>query len=233
MALTKSFAIATGESTSDTTITSGSFSSVGFTHAIVFAKHEGAVTTIAITDNKSSGTFNALSKESHGVGLTHGQLHWAKIGSPGTGHTVTMTLGAARDFKGVIVWLVNASTSGNIELDAEAHAQGTGPSMDAGSLATTGVSVVSFMGIAEGNPANWTPGSGWTEDVDGISGVLATFGQSRAAETTSPIDPVATSDASIPWCALAASFREAAAAAGFAVPRNISTLAAVNRAANF
>jgi hypothetical protein len=232
MALTKSFAIATGESASDTTITTGTFSSAGFTHVVALAKHEGTTTTIALTDNKGSGTFNPLTKESHASG-THGQLHWVKIGSPGTGHTVTMTLGAARDFKGVAVWLVNASTSANIELDAEAHSQGTGASMDAGSLATTGVSVVSFMGIAEGNSANWTNGSGWATDFTGMSGVLATFGQSRGAETTSPIDPVATADASIPWCALAASFREAAAGSGLDVPRNVSALAAVKRAANF
>jgi hypothetical protein len=233
MALTKSFAIATGEAASDTTITTGTFSSVGFTHLVALAKHEGAAATITLSDNKSTSVFNPLTKESHASGVS-GQLIWAKIGSPGTGHTVTMTLSAARDFKGVAVWLVNASTSGDIELDAEAHAQGTGPNMDAGSLVTTGVSVVSFMGIAEGNSANWTNGAGWATDFTGMSGVLATFGQSRGAETTSPIDPVATADASIPWCALAASFREAAAgAAGFAVPRNISTIAAVNRAANF
>jgi len=212
MALTKSFAIATGETNNDTSITSGTFNSTGFTHIVVFAKHEGTATTITISDNKSTSSWNGLNKETHSFG-TNGQLFWAKIGSPGTSHTVTMTLAAARDFKGVIVWLISSGT-GELELDAEAHSQGAGPSMDLGTLSTTGVSVVSFMGIAEDNTINWTNGSGWTLDANGMSGVLSTLGQSRGPETTTPIDPVASGDASIDWAGCAASFREAAAASG-------------------
>lgn len=208
MAISKSFADAVGEAAVAAAITSNAFDSTGFTHLVAFVKNESGATTVTMSDNKGSGSWNALTQVDHTDGGLASQMFWVKIGTPGSGHTVTASFLASRDWPMLAVWLVNAD-SGEIELDAEAFDQGVGTSVDAGSLATTGVSVVSFMGGGETDGVDWTPSSGWTEDVDN-PGDAASFGASRGPETTTPIDPVATASSSMDWAAVAASFREAA-----------------------
>lgn len=212
MTISKQFALSGGESANDTSFTTSTFNSTGFTHLVAFVKHEGALATITMSDNKSSGTWNALTKKSHSNNDLHGQLFWVKIGSPGTGHTVTMTYNAARPWKSVGVWLINA-TGGDIELDTEAGdvSASPGTAVDAGMLSTSGASVVSFLGCCEYASLTWTPSSGWTEDYDGTGG-MSTGGFSRGAETTTPIDPAATASTATEWVAVSAAFREVVAA---------------------
>lgn len=202
MSLSKSFATGIKADASSTSITSGAFNSTGFTHLVIFVKHEGATTTITPSDNAGSTGWASLTKQGDTGSGSWGQFHWVKIGTPGASHTVTATFGAARNFRGLLVWLVNATT-GVIVLDDESTANGGTTAVDAGSLDTTGVSVVSFMGVAESTEATFTQGTGWSEDFD-----TNTYGQSRGPETTSPIDPVCTCDTVQDWAACAASFRE-------------------------
>jgi hypothetical protein len=212
MSLTKTFGAAAATQASGTALTTGTFDSTGYTHIVVFFKHEGGPTTLTPSDNKGSSSWTSLTKESHSGGEPDGQFFWAPIGTPGTGHTATVTPSASRAFRGIIAWLVSA-TGGTIELDAETTAEGSSAAPDAGSLSTTGVSVVSFFGLGLYNIFNATAASGWTEDLDG-SNNYGYAGYSRAAETTTPINPAATWAISDRWACCAASFREPAAGGG-------------------
>jgi hypothetical protein len=221
MAITRSFAVgmpASGgaASGSGTTLTTATFDSTGFTHLVVFTKHEGATTTITPSDNKGSTGWTSLTKQANSVNDSWGQLHWVKIGTPGTLHTVTMTLGAARDFRQMIVWRVNSGT-GEMALahatpaNAQATAAGGTAAVDAGTL-TTDAASVSFMGVAEYAAAVYTVGTGWTEDFD-PNGPNYTYGQSRSDASGATIDPACTGSGAQEWAACAASFKEASAGA--------------------
>ena len=104
MAIAKVYRTAIGANgTPATSLTTGSFDSTGYTHIVVGVKHEGAVTTITPSDNKSTTGWTSLTKETVAAASDdlHGQLHWAKIGSPGTGHTATATFAASRPYRTV------------------------------------------------------------------------------------------------------------------------------------
>lgn len=195
------------DATSDTTI-AVTVDTTGYTHAVVFVKHEDPPTTISMADNKGSGAYTGLTKFDHSNNLLTAQMFWVKIGSPGTSTTVTATFGAGKTWRKIGVWGVNA-TSGDIALDVEAADQdpgGTGSTaIDAGTLVTT-AATVSFMGVAEYSAATYTPGSGWAEDVDD-----AILMQSRS-DASGTLDPVATASTAISWVACAASFKETGAA---------------------
>lgn len=208
MALTKAFATSAADDTSGGALTTGAFDSTGYTHIVVFFKHEGGATTLTPSDNKGSSSWSSLTKESHSGGEPDGQIFWAAIGTPGTGHTATVTPAASRTFRGMFVWLINAD-SGTITLDAESTDEGSSAAPDAGSLATTGAAVVSFLGFGLYNSGN-TAATGWDEDMDG-GGATAFAAYSRASETTTPIDPAATWTANDRWVGCAASFREVVA----------------------
>lgn len=207
MALSKTFAGGNGVNTSGTTVSISGLNSTGFTHALVYTKHEGAPTTITPSDNKSSPTWTAETKVDHANGDMSGQWHWVKIGSPGSTHTVTVTLGAARPWLIALVWFVNAP-GGVLAKDALAQAQGTSTAIDGGSLATTGASVVSFLAAALYNTFGITPSGGWAEDFDTTAGSVAGWGASRGPETTTPIDPAATWTTNDPWIGAGISLRE-------------------------
>lgn len=200
MALTKLFAVGTSDSASGTVLTSGTFNSTGYTHLVVFAKHEGAAVTMTLSDNKGSSGPTNLTKESNTNGDVHGQITWMPIASPGSGHTATITYGSASPYRGMVVWLVN--TTGTLSLDVESTAEGTGTSTcDAGSLVTT-AATVSFMGVGEYTTVTYTVGTGWTEDYDS-----GHYGQSRS-DASGTLDPVCEASGVMGWVACAASFKE-------------------------
>ncbi len=209
MALTKAFAVFAGNDSSGTALTTGTFDSTGYTHVVLFEKHEGASTTLTSSDNKSS-SFSNLTSVSHANGDLHCRMSWAPIGSPGTGHTVTITFGASRPYRRLGVWLINA-TGGAIQVDAEATASGTSTTPDGGSLVTT-AATVSFMGVGEYNSTTWSAGSGWTADWNNPSGYVS-FGQSRSDASSGTLDPVCTCG-SMAWVVSSVSFKESGGAAG-------------------
>lgn len=207
MSLTRLFAVgAQSGATSGTTLTTASFDSTGYTHIVCFGKHEGAAgVTQTFSDNKGSSGQTYYTEKRHSTATLSGQMGMFPIASPGTGHTVTMTLSAARDYRTVLVWLVNAS-GGSLTLDVESVAEGSvSNAPDAGSLPTT-AATVSFTGVAEYASGTFTPGTGWTEDYDSN-----TYGQSRS-DASGTVDPACAWSVSDSWVACAASFKEGAAA---------------------
>lgn len=205
MAIAKAFAASVAGSSSGGVLTTGAFDSTGYTHLGVFFKHEGAPTTLTPSDNKTSTVQDTLTKEDHTSGDLSGQMFVLKIGTAGAGHTVSVTPTANRSFRGLEVWLIDAD-SGTAALDAQSNAEGHSNAPDAGSLVTTGASVVSFLGCGLYNNQATTPGSGWTEDVDGSGRDFAGF--SRGPETTTPINPDAGWGITDDWVACAGSVRE-------------------------
>lgn len=190
-----------------TTMSVAGVNTTGCTHAVVYTKHEGATTTITVTDNKSSGTYTALTKTTHSNTDFHAQLHWVQLGTPGTSTTITMTMGAARTWGQIIAWCVTSGT-GALAVDVEAAGgQGSSTAPDAGTLSTT-TATASFMGVGEYSAATYTASSGWTEDVDNSG-----YGASRT-DASGTLDPAATASGSIPWVAVAASFKESGGGGG-------------------
>lgn len=205
MALTKAFAVGASNTASGTTLTTGTFDSTGYTHIVCFGKHEGAAgATQTFTDNKGSSGQTYYTEESHSVASLSGQMGMFPIASPGTGHTVTMTLSSARDYRGMVVWLVNA-TGGSLTLDVQSVAEGNSNAPDAGSLVTT-AATVSFMGVGEYDAGTFTAGSGWTEDYDSNH-----FGQSRS-DASGTLDPACSWTVTNNWVACSASFKESGGA---------------------
>lgn len=206
MAISKAFALGIGDSAAGTTQTTGTFDSTGYTHLVVFTKYEGASDTPSVSDNKGSTGWSSLTRQGNGVSDSWGQFFWAKIGTPGTGHTVTVTT-ASRPYRSIVVWRI-ASGTGEISVVSEVTATGSSATPDAGTLSNAGGdSVVSFMGVAEYNAVVYTAGTGWAEDYD-PNGPIYTYGQSRGAETTTSIDPTCTGDGTQDWAACAVAFKE-------------------------
>ena len=211
MTISKSFAAAGQNAAAGTSLDSSSFDSTGFTHLVVFAKHEGATDADAVTDNKGSGTFTPLTKRGNGVSDSWGRFHWAKIGTPGASHVVNLAT-ASRTFRTILVWAVNADT-GEIALVDEKTATGSNTTPTAGTLSNAGAdSIVSFMGVAEYAAVVYTVGSGWAEDHD-TNGPNFTYGESRGAETTTSFSATCTAGTQ-DWAACAVAFKEGAAGGG-------------------
>lgn len=203
MALTRTvLGSSTSESGASTTLAVTGMDSTSWTHILVFVKSEGTPGTITCADNKGSGAYNGLTLHSRSGGSLHGRLLWVKIGTPGASHDVTVTFGTAVDARRMFVYGINAS-SGEIELDVESTADGSGTAIDAGSLVTT-TATLSFTASCGWDAPTYTPGSGWTEDFD-----TKIHGQSRT-DTSGTLDPVCTSGTSMTWLACAASFKEVA-----------------------
>lgn len=206
MALTKLFISITDNGTG-TGGTSASFDSTGYTHIVVYSKYEsGGTTTTTISDNKSTTGWASLTEAYNATGDVATRLTWAQIGSPGTGHTVTLTLGASRVGVRHGIWLINAP--GAIELDVQSTGTGNSTACDAGSLVTT-AATVSFMGVGETDTVTYTAGGGFTEDADASS-----YMGSRSDATSGTYDPTATATSTMQFAAVAASFKEAAGGGG-------------------
>lgn len=210
MALSHTFAAEANSSASGTVLTTATFDSTGFEHIVAFCKHEGAPTTITVTDNKGS-TIAGLTKVNHGGGGLSSQLYHGVIGTPGAGHTVTMTLAAARTWRDVAVWLIDADGAG-VELDIEAAGgSGTSTAADAGSVVAT-AAAIHIYGVGQaGSPSTQTPSAGWTKH----SQVADDLKASRAEVSATTTDPSSTSVGSSNWAAVAAAFREVAGGGSF------------------
>lgn len=209
MSITKAWAARGFDNGSgDPDLVSGTFDSTGYTHLVVVGRFQSTDTTITWSDNKGSSGWSSLTKQSNGAGsdTSRIQMAWVEIGTPGTGHVVTMTLGGLREWRGLHVWVVNA-TGGEMELVAESTATGVGTAIDAGSLATGSGPTVSFMSVAPFDALTYTAGSGWTADYNASSGLDASYAQSRS-DSSGTIDPVCTGSVSMDWATVSATFRE-------------------------
>jgi hypothetical protein len=189
-------------------MTSATFNSTGNTNIAVFVKHEGATTTATVSDNKGTTWQAGLTKQGNGVSDSWGQWFYGKIGSPGTGHTVSLTLSAARDFRQFVVYLIN-STAGDIAVEDQKTATGSTTTPTAGTI-TTSVATVTLVGVAEYAAVIYTAGTGFTEDFD-ENGPNYTYGESRADASGTSFSATCTANGSMDWACCAVAFKEATA----------------------
>lgn len=214
MTISKALATQAGvASAAQASITSAAFNSTGYTHLAIFCKQEGVNTTQTPSDNKGSTGWTSLAKQANQGANSWGQIHWVKIGTPGTGHTVTTSFSPNTDWPYLAVWLVNA-TSGNMELahatptNAQANANGTSTRPDGGTL-TTDRESVSFMGIAEFTVQTYTNApAGWTIDYNGSGGATGSGALSRADAAGGTFDPSCDQTNPADWAVVSASFGE-------------------------
>lgn len=213
MSITRTFANGVTAGASSGTIASSSFDSTGFTHVVVGSKNETTSVTHTPSDNKGSTGWTSLTRQANVGAGSWGQLHYVKIGTPGSGHIVTITFGSAVDFRSIVVWMVNATT-GAVALAnatgslAQCTANGSSTTPTAGNL-TSDAASVSFCFVAESTALTYTQGTGWTEDFDSN-----TYGESRAdASATGPFSATATGSVSMDWACCAVSLKEAGSAA--------------------
>ena len=200
--------------------TAGAFDSSAYTHLVAYSKHETNNTNGAtFSDNKGSGTWNKLTQQDDNGQSGWVQLHWVKIGTPGAGHTVTMTTNAAADFRTLALWGVN-STTGELELVDESFGEGNGTTFNPGTLSNAGAdSCVGFYGVGDHTGTSYTPPTGWTEDGDEFAGFAnSTSYGSIASSSTSIAVSGGTLGATADWGSVAAIFRELAADDGTVIP---------------
>ncbi len=216
MALTGTLLGSAFDDASGTTLSVSGLDTTGYTNLVVFGKHEGTTTTLSVSDNKGSGAYDATPMVDHANGDLGARLFEQKIGSPGTGTTVTMTCAVAKPFRRMWVYGVNCS-SGGIVLDANAQASGAGTAVDAGTLVTS-AATFSVMGTTPYTFCTYTGGTGWTENLDDTI-----HGQSRSDATPGTYDPVCTISLSTDWVACAASFKEAAGGGAGSPPSAVVT----------
>lgn len=197
----------TADATAIASITTAAFNSTGYTHLAVWMKHEGTPTVMTASDNKGS-LFSKLVQVNHSNNDLSSVWAYGKIGTPGTSHTVTLSVEADKPYQRLAVYGLVAD-SGRISIRAFDQAQGTATTaVDAGSLVTS-VPTVSLMCVGPYTALTYTPSSGWTEDLDNDI-----FCASRS-DSTGTFDPACTMSISSSWVANAVSFNDAANGADF------------------
>ena len=202
-ALSISFGTQASNDTSGTILTTSGIDTTGYDAAVIFYKHESTATTQTPTDSETN-SWTSLTLEDHGTSGLHGQLHWAPLATTNVSHTFTITLGAARDFRDIRIWLIDSGGE-TVELDVQVTDSSTSNSdpVDAGDLITT-EETVSVMGVAGFVPGlTYTPGTGWTEDSD----INNNYSQSRHDLAAETLPAECTVSANTDWVAVAAAFR--------------------------
>lgn len=198
---------------STTALTSGTFNSTGYKYLAVVFKWEGGDTTITVNDNKGSGDYTNLDKANHANGDLSASGAYQLIGTPGTGHTVTINFASARSWIFAAVYGIAVDTT--MSLDVQDKNTGTGTAVDAGTLATT-AATVSMQMTGGYTGLSVTPGSGWTEDIDSDNNQA----QSRA-DASGTLDPACTLSVSSAWASVAASFKEGSGGGGGTNPKGV------------
>lgn len=112
---------------------------------VAWVKHEGASTTISVTDGTS--TFTPATKSSHGNGDLFGQFHYL-LSANGGATTITTNLVASRPYLSLIVF-EHTYTGGACTFDVENGNAATGSSLSSGNITTTGTDELVFCGYGE------------------------------------------------------------------------------------
>lgn len=207
MAITRTF-LGSNTSSNETPISTFGVTvdTTGYTNAVVYVKHEGAPTTISVSDNKGSGTYIALTKVDHSSnGALSGGFHHVKLGSPGTSTTITMTLGAAKTFCRIMVWGVNSGLGSMTMVVPERTTQDSASTLVSMLDIETAAPCVAFMACGEFDVVTYNQGSGWLKDFDTLC-----CGQSRAEASPTTITPSFTYTPAMDHVASAVAFVESA-----------------------
>jgi hypothetical protein len=168
-------------------LVSDAFDSTGYTHICAWGRWQTNNTgTRELSDNKST-VFTQEPIVANSLNFAWSRIAWGKIGSPGTGHTVTLTTNAAAAWLYVVVYLLNVTTGEIAVVDTLESAVDSSPeaAWNAGDLSNTnGLTVTSICFLNPWNTATNSPGSGWTEDHE----ISSSFSMSRGPDTATTIN---------------------------------------------
>lgn len=234
------FAFVNSASNFDSTGTSGTTVDITYTATagnllVAWCKHEGATGTISVARSGGTETWTAGTLIDHGNGDLHGQFHYLLACAGGSSVTYRMTT-ASRAFRSFL--LFEFSYSGTASLDTQNTGQGTATTATSGNITTAGTDEVVLGGYGEYSSNTVTSPQINAVAADGsiILGagnftaawyrvLTATFSGGNASCS------IGSSQAFI--CNIIAIRTGAGGGSGLDVPRNIRTLTAVNREANF
>ena len=115
---------------------------------VCWVKHEGAATSITVSDGTTSFTADPLGVQDHSNGDLHGEMFYLLSSAASGSVTYTATFGAARVFRTIMCW--EYSYTGTLAFDDSAFAQHAGgTAVASGSITTTGTDEAVVAGYGE------------------------------------------------------------------------------------
>ena len=134
---------------------SGSATTIAVTQAgvtagnakVCWVKHEGAATTITISDGTTSFTADALGVQHHSNNDLHGEMLYLLSSVASGSVTYTATFGAARVFRSIMCW--EYSYTGTLAYDTSQFNQGNSTAVASGSITTTSSDELIVAGYGE------------------------------------------------------------------------------------
>lgn len=146
---------------------------------VIQVKHEGAPTTLTISDGTTS--FTAATKVNHSSGQLSQQFFYLLSSVASGTVTYTCTLGAARDFKAMIAW--EFDPTGTAAFDTEPSgggSSGNGGTLTSGNMTTTANDTVCLGAYAEFSSDSFT-----TMQINGVAaaGVRASDNSTTTTQT--------------------------------------------------
>ena len=194
---------------------------------VVAVSWENVNATCTVSDIAGS-TFTPLTKQRDAASEFSTQLFYCLSCNASAVNVVTASWGVSTPtYRNIAVH--RFSYSGSAAFVAESGAApGSGSTNP--NCASIDASDVIVILVKEFAGTNSTPDTGYTEDYDVAANATHGFDKIGPNGTLTPQCTIGTS---VQWGIVAASFSNTAGGSGFAVPRNISFITAVNRAANF
>lgn len=170
---------------------------------VVSAEVRAQGRTITVSDSVGSTYVLAAQQDNTPATATH-YIYYACNVTAGN-NTVTFAISGGAAFMRVVAEAYTGIAT-SAPLDKTNKAEGTGTAISAGSVATTVANELIFVGITNSSAViTLTPGSGYTnrDNVDGVDYV-----EDKIVSATSTYTGDATSDVSVNWTAIIATFAD-------------------------
>lgn len=148
---------------------------------VVWVKHEGASTTIAVADTGggNSFTFDAADKQNHSNGDLSATFGYLLSASADASFVGRLTLGAARAFRTIQVWQFRPDAGETVTKDQSNDAQGSSGSISSGNITTTGTDVIVVGGYGE-----YTANNSSAHQIGGVNATAVMQSQTALANFT-------------------------------------------------
>lgn len=175
---------------------------------VVFVKHEGASTSLSISDT-AGNTYTPLTYRSHSNGDLHGQIFYAKNITGNASNVIRVTCSASRSYIRIYAHQYSGADTSS-PFDQENWGQGSGTSLSTSNITTTFANEVLVAGAGEYNIGNYTAGTNYTErlDLNGLTGGAAVGAtEDRIVSATGTYNATMTVSTSDAWILLVASFK--------------------------
>jgi hypothetical protein len=194
---------------------------------VVFGQHDGAFTAQSFSDNAAGGSNVYTPRFNNDLGGGAAQHTVATaIAKASETLTFTQSLADARSFRQVLVFVGRPGAGNVFVYDAATGSDGSSGAPSSGALTIAGQNGFAALGILPYNIVSYTPGSGWTEEVE-FGPELYPYLAYRLLTNETSITGDATMTPSAQWSAIVAAFREEASGGG--APSRASRIARITR----